>query len=76
MVGGSADIVVQPGAKDGDRTYCPMSGVVFQVKKSSSHREVDGKPIYFCCETCADYFMKHRDRIAAARGLARSAAKD
>ncbi|NUQ76093.1 MAG: TA0938 family protein [Polyangiaceae bacterium] len=35
-----------------------MSGVVFQVQASSASREVDGKRLFFCCETCATYFTK------------------
>jgi YHS domain-containing protein len=62
-------VVVQPGAEQGQQAYCPVSGVVFQVKDSSPHREVDGRPVYFCCESCANYFTANRERVIAARGL-------
>jgi YHS domain-containing protein len=68
-VGGSADVIMQPGAHEGQRAYCPVSGVVFEVKKGSSHRDVNGKTVYFCCEGCANYFNEHRDAVSAARGL-------
>ena len=61
--------MVQPGAKLDERTYCPVSGVVFQVKGSSSHRDIDGKPLYFCCEACAAYFSANREHVLAARSI-------
>jgi YHS domain-containing protein len=69
VVGGSADAVEQPRAHLGDKTYCPVSGVVFQVRDASIKRAVDGKTLYFCCEGCAGYFDAHRERVTAARGL-------
>jgi len=68
MVGGSADAVVQPGAHQGQLTYCPVSGVMFRVQPTSAHRDMDGTPLYFCCESCANYFSAHRERVIAARG--------
>jgi len=62
-------VKTQPGAAIGERTYCPVSGVVFEVTASSAHREVAGRPVYFCCEKCAMYFSEHQDRVVAARGL-------
>lgn len=62
-------MTVQPGVRLGERTYCPVSGVVFTVKESSAHREVDGRAIYFCCEVCAQYFSEHAAQVVAARGL-------
>jgi YHS domain-containing protein len=47
-----------------------VSGVTFEVKAGSAHREVNGKTVYFCCEGCANYFNEHRDAVIAARGLA------
>jgi YHS domain-containing protein len=63
-------VKVQPGVSVGDRTYCPVSGVVFEVKESSAHRDVGGKPVYFCCEKCATYFSEHQDHVVAVRSLA------
>jgi YHS domain-containing protein len=68
-VGGSADVIQQPGAHAGQQAYCPVSGVVFEVKAGSARREVNGKPVYFCCEGCANYFNEHREAVIAARGL-------
>jgi hypothetical protein len=72
VTGGSPDIVVQPGAEVGQKTFCVVSGAAFEVQASSVRREVDGKPVYLCCEACAGYFDAHRDQVVAARGLAPS----
>ena len=61
--------MVQPGAQLGHLTYCPVSGVVFKVQPASAKRELDGKTIYFCCESCASYFSENRERVIAARKL-------
>lgn len=61
--------IVQPGAKPGQYAYCPVSGAVFLIKDSSPRVEVNGKPIYLCCEACARYFAENRDRVLAQRGL-------
>jgi len=70
MVGRSVDIIEQPTASQGQRTYCPVSGVVFQVKESSPHHNVGGHAYYFCCPACAAYFEQNRDRVLAMRGHA------
>lgn len=70
MTGSSPDIVIQPGARVGQRTFCPVSGAAFDVTESSIHREVAGKTIYLCCEGCAAYFDAHREQVLAVRGLA------
>ena len=70
MTGRSAGVVAQPGAKDGNQVYCPVSGVVFAVKPESTRRTLDGSTVYFCCEACAHYFDQHREQIARLRGLA------
>ena len=59
----------QPGAQPGQRTYCPTSGVVFEVKTTSSHRALAGRQLYFCCEKCAQYFTEHQAEMIAARRL-------
>ena len=60
---------MQPGAQQGQLTYCPVSGVTFKVQPASAKRELDGKTIYFCCESCANYFTEHREHVVAARKL-------
>ncbi len=61
--------MLQPGVLPGQQTYCPVSGVVLTVKADGARRDLDGTPIYFCCEKCATYFDLHRERVLAARGL-------
>ena len=47
-----------------------MSGVVFEVQRASARREVDGRTLFFCCESCAMFFAEHQAAVAAARHLA------
>jgi YHS domain-containing protein len=70
MRGRNPRAVVQPGAEEGDYTYCPVSGASFRVKESSLHAEVGGRLVYFCCEACARHFAQNRDRVLALRGIA------
>ena len=51
--GRDARALVQPGAKPGQYTYCPVSGAVFLIKESSPRTDVNGKPVYLCCDACA-----------------------
>jgi YHS domain-containing protein len=46
-----------------------VSGVVFRVEEARPHREVGGRKLYFCCESCADHFAKHAEAVLAARGI-------
>ena len=62
-------MIEQPGVEIGQRTYCVVSGVVFQVTDASPHHELDGKPVYFCCPGCANYFAGNRDDVIAKRQL-------
>jgi hypothetical protein len=65
--------VEQPGAKAGDKTYCLVSGVV--ITAGAEHRPtrmLEGKPVHFCCEACAQHFDAHLEQIAKARGISRS----
>lgn len=68
--GAGADVVAQPGAVVGDRTYCPVSGAVFEVDADHPHVEVDRHTLWFCCAACARYFAAHRDAVLDARGIA------
>ena len=67
--GSSPDITAQPGAQPGQRVFCVVSGVSFEVKESSPRRDVAGRPAYFCCDSCARYFDENRDRVLAIRGI-------
>ncbi len=69
MRGRNPQAVVQPGAKVGDLTYCPVSGAVFRIKESSQRVDVHGKTLYLCCEACARYFAQSQERVLALRGL-------
>ncbi len=64
-----AQAVVQPGAQTDQYVYCPVSGVVFQIKASSLRADVHGKTLYFCCANCAHYFAQNRERVLALRSL-------
>ena len=70
VAGPTEGVLVQPGAVIGQRVYCLISGVVFEVKPTSVQRVVGGKTLYFCCEACAQYFTANQARILALRGIA------
>ncbi len=59
--------MVQPGAQPDQRTYCPVSGVVFKVLPNSPSRVIAGKSVYFCCDGCANYFSENRARVISRR---------
>lgn len=61
--------VAQPGARPGDSTYCPVSGVVFQIKPNGARKEWNGRTLYFCCGKCADFFEVNTTRVVTARGF-------
>jgi hypothetical protein len=65
-------VIEQPGAAIGASAYCPVSGVVFEVKADSPHHDVHGKTVYFCCPGCANYFAGNREDVIAKRQLART----
>ena len=69
MAGRSAGVETQPGAQIGQRTYCPVSGVAFEVKQASARRIVGSTTFFFCCESCATYFSAHQDAVLAARHM-------
>ncbi len=47
--------------KDGNQyAVCPVSGESFQVSKTSSHSEIDGKGYYWCCPGCEDQFKANK----------------
>jgi YHS domain-containing protein len=62
-------VKAQPGAMLGQLTYCPVSGVVFEVQLTSARRDLGGRTLYFCCESCAQYFSQNQAEIMAMRGL-------
>lgn len=68
-VEGPSDAVAQPGVSVGQRTYCPVSGAVFEVTAEHQHVDVEGQRLWFCCAGCLEYFHAHRDRVLRARGI-------
>jgi hypothetical protein len=65
-----ASLVLQPGAKVGDYTRCPVSGAAFRIGETTPQREYRGSKVFLCCPNCARYFDAHADSVAAARHLA------
>ena len=54
----------------GEHTFCPVSGVAFEVKTASATRELSAtQPLYFCCESCARYFDENRERVIEVRKI-------
>lgn len=66
----NAKVGPQPGAALGQDVYCPVSGVVLRIKYSTLHADLNGKPLYVCCEGCQRYLQANRERVLALRGLA------
>lgn len=65
----NAPVSPQPGAALGQQVYCPVSGVVLRIKDSTPKVDVNGKPMYVCCEGCARHFKANHERVLALRGL-------
>jgi len=53
----------------GQKTYCPVSGVVFTVTDESVRRSYGGQTFFFCCEGCARHFDTEPARILALRRI-------
>ena len=63
-------MIEQPDVKVGEHTYCLVSGVVFEVKPESATRELaEKRPLWFCCESCAQHFDANRDKILDVRKI-------
>lgn len=60
---------VQPGATIGDAAYCPVSGAVFRITEETPRRDARGKTLFFCCPSCAAWFVEHEAEVLAKRGL-------
>ncbi len=67
--GPSANVIAQPGVSIGQRTYCPVSGAVFEVTEEHPHVDVEGQRLWFCCGGCAEYFEAHREEVLRARAI-------
>lgn len=64
-------VIAQPGASVGQRTYCPVSGAVFEIDATHPHADVGGQSLWFCCAGCYEYFDHHRESVLGARGIPR-----
>jgi hypothetical protein len=62
-------LVLQPNAKVGDFTRCPVSGAAFRITEVTSRREYRGRSVFLCCNGCARYFDAHADEVLALRRL-------
>ncbi len=47
------DVMAQPGAKSGQLTQCPVSGVVFAVDQARPRVRYGGNEYVTCCDRCA-----------------------
>jgi YHS domain-containing protein len=56
-------VVSQPGARPGDLTRCPVSGVVFLVQQENSRHSQRGRTWFTCCETCTAKLRKNPERF-------------
>jgi YHS domain-containing protein len=55
-----AEEIKQPGlAGLGDKTVCLITGDVFVVEAQSASAQYQGKTYYFCCDGCAEDFLKN-----------------
>ncbi len=61
-----ADLAPQPGAKAGDLTRRPVSGVVFQVAADNPTVEHQGRRYRLCCSGCEQKFRAHPARFVAS----------
>lgn len=53
----AGDVKKNGEAKIGDKTTCPVSGEVFEVKADSPKTDHAGKTYYFCCPGCDKKFQ-------------------
>lgn len=58
-----ADVVAQPGAKVGDLTRCPVSGVVFVVQEDQPRYGSNGQTWYTCCAMCLGKLQEKPSRF-------------
>jgi hypothetical protein len=65
----SAPVVLQPNAKLGDYTRCPVSGAAFQVTDKTIQRTYHDRTVFLCCNGCARYFDEHADTVMAVRNI-------
>jgi hypothetical protein len=56
-------VIAQPGARDGELTQCPVSGVVFTVDSHRPHVQVGADPYVTCCDACAEKLRKNPRRF-------------
>ncbi|MBX2802286.1 MAG: heavy-metal-associated domain-containing protein [Myxococcales bacterium] len=59
----AADVVSQPGARAGDLTQCPVSGVVFRLTDEHPSFVSDGQTWFTCCGMCMKKLEATPDRF-------------
>ena len=59
----ASQVVAQPGARPGDLTQCPVSGVVFVVAGGRPVVQVGDDAYHLCCDGCADKFRVNPARF-------------
>ena len=59
----AADVVAQPGAKVGDLTRCPVSGVVFLITESHPTYQKNGQTWFTCCGGCMEQLKAATSRF-------------
>jgi hypothetical protein len=57
------DLVPQPGAKVGQLTQCPVSGVIFAVDASRPRVQLAANDYATCCESCAHKLRENPARF-------------
>ena len=56
-------VISQPGARGGQLTQCPVSGVLFSVDVKRPHVRVGADDYVTCCDTCAEKLRKNPRRF-------------
>ena len=57
-----AEVVVQPGAQEGDTTICPVAKSTLTVTTDTASVEYEGQTYYLCCAGCIKPFMEDPDK--------------
>jgi len=57
------EVAPNGNASIGEVTKCPISGVIFRVKKTTPKFQHNGKSYQFCCRTCAAKFKSKVKKV-------------
>ena len=50
--------------------HCEICGVALSAKRAAACLQIDGRPVYFCCDACRRTFHEHPDLFPLARHAA------